>query len=116
MNKTFLELFAGVGGFPCQDYSEGAMAYPDPLTLPARTMLTSEGSINRSTHVIEDRETGQYRFLTPVESERLQDFPDNWTHTGMPEKRRYFMMGNALVTTLVKRLEPHLREIVERET
>ena len=38
-------------------YSEGAMAYPDNLDLPGRTMLTSEASINRSTHVIEDLET-----------------------------------------------------------
>lgn len=96
-------------------YSEGAMAYPDPLHLPGRTMLTSEGTINRSSHVIEDHETGNRRFLTPVEAERLQAFPDGWTETGMPEKRRYFMMGNALVTKLISMMEPTLREIVESE-
>lgn len=31
-------------------YSEGAMSEYDDLSLPGRTMLTSEGSINRSTH------------------------------------------------------------------
>ena len=38
-------------------YSEGAMSFPDDLDLPGRTMLTSESSVNRSTHVIEDEQT-----------------------------------------------------------
>ena len=96
-------------------YSEGGMCYPDNLDLPGRTMLTSEGSINRSTHVIEDKETGKNRLLTPIEAERLQSFPDDWTNTGMPEKRRYFMMGNALVTKIINKLEPNLREIINNE-
>lgn len=91
------------------------MCYPDNLDLPGRTMLTSEGSINRSTHVIEDKETGKNRLLTPIEAERLQSFPDNWTNTGMPEKRRYFMMGNALVTKIINTLEPRLNEIITNE-
>ena len=96
-------------------YSEGAMSFPDVLDLPGRTMLTSEGSINRSTHVIEDAYTGKLRFITPIEAERMQSFPDDWTNTGMPKNRRYFMMGNALVTKLVNKLERNLRVIVENE-
>lgn len=96
-------------------YSEGSMAFPDSLDLPGRTMLTSEASINRSTHVIEDMETGNLRFITPVEAERLQSFPDNWTNTGMPLKRRYFMMGNALVTQIINRLENDLSNIIINE-
>lgn len=96
-------------------YSEGAMAPYDSLDLPGRTMLTSEGSTNRSTHILPDKETGKLRFLTPVEAERLQTFPDNWTDTGMPEKRRYFMMGNALVTQIINRLEPQISSIFEKE-
>lgn len=96
-------------------YSEGAMAYPDSLDLPGRTMLTSEGSINRSTHVIEDAETGNVRFITPIEAERLQSFPDDWTNTGMPKNRRYFMMGNALVTKIINKVEKELSEIIDNE-
>ena len=96
-------------------YSEGAMSPYDSLDLPGRTMLTSEGSINRSTHIIPDEETGKLRLLTPVEAERLQSFPDNWTDTGMPEKRRYFMMGNALVTKVINRIEPVLDKIISNE-
>lgn len=96
-------------------YSEGSMSEYDSLDLPGRTMLTSEGSVNRSTHIIPDKETGKLRLLTPIEAERLQSFPDDWTNTGMPENRRYFMMGNALVTKVINRVEPVLREIIEQE-
>lgn len=95
-------------------YSEGKMTFPEDLSLPGRTMLTSEGTVNRSTHVIEDN-TGRLRILTPIETERLNEFPDNWTDTGMPTKRRYFMMGNALVTGLVKKLGHYINNIISNE-
>lgn len=44
------------------------------------------------------------RFLTPIECERLNGFPDDWTNTGMPKRIRYFCMGNALVVPLVTRM------------
>ena len=95
-------------------YSEGACAFPENLDLPGRTMLTSEGTVNRSSHVVEDLSTHQLRFLTPVEAERLQMFPDDWTE-GMPTRKRYFMMGNALVTGIVSRLEPKIGALIEDE-
>ena len=58
-------------------YSEGAMALVDSADLPSRTLLTSEGSVSRTTHLIEDSKG--YRLLTALETERLQGFPDNWT-------------------------------------
>lgn len=96
-------------------YSEGAMSPYDMLNLPARTMLTSEGTTNRSTHIIMDPKQNQLRILTPVECERINQFPDNWTDSGMPEKRRYFMMGNALVCGIIKKIGMELNEIIEKE-
>ena len=96
-------------------YSEGSMPFPDNLDSPARTMLTSESGISRSTHVIEDYKTNKLRFLTPVECERINGFPDDWTNTGMSDKKRYFMMGNALVVEIVKRVGNVLEQIVEEE-
>ncbi len=84
-------------------FSEGAIAFPDPLDKPARTMLTSEGTKNRSSHVIQDPQTGSFRILTPVETERIQGFDDEWTST-MPERMRYFCMGNALVVPMITRM------------
>ena len=93
-------------------FSEGAIPFPDSIEKPARTMLTSESSVNRSTHVIEDAVTGELRLLTPVECERLNGFKDDWTNTGMPEKSRYFTMGNALVVPVVEKIGQRLIEVV----
>ena len=96
-------------------FREGAIAFPDSLEKPARTMLTSEGSLNRSTHVIEDPKSKCYRILTPLETERINGFPDNWTDTGMPQKFRYFCMGNALVVGLIEKMGLTLNEIFRKE-
>lgn len=85
-------------------FSEGNVRFPEPLDRPSRTMLTSETQIGRTSHVVTDPSTGRLRTLTPIECERLNGFPDGWTDTGMPEKMRYFCMGNALVVPLVTRI------------
>ena len=96
-------------------YSEGAITYPDSLDNPARTMLTSEGNINRGSHVIEDPQTKRLRILTPVETERINGFNDDWTDSGMPERMRYFCMGNALVVPMITRMGKVLDEIIDLE-
>ena len=96
-------------------FSEGAIAFPDSLDMPARTMLTSESTLNRSTHVIRDVETSNLRLITPVEAERIQGFDDNWTNTGMPKKMRYFCMGNALVVPMITRMANILENIFNEE-
>lgn len=86
-------------------YSEGSMAFPDPLDRPSRTILTGEGgaSPSRFKHVIKC-EDGRYRRLVPDELDRLQGFPKGWTDTGMSDSRRAFCMGNALVVGVVNRI------------
>lgn len=96
-------------------FSEGALAFPDYTDRPARTMLTSEASVNRSSHVVEDPVTGRLRKLTPVEAERLNGFRDNWTNTGMSERARYFCMGNALVVGLVEKMGNTILDIFKDE-
>ena len=96
-------------------FSEGPIAFPDPWDRPGRTMLTSESTLNRSTHVVSDLETGRLRLLTPVEAERLQGFDDEWTNTGMPDRMRYFCMGNALVVPMITRMGRVLDMIIAEE-
>ena len=67
------------------------------------------------THVIEDYKTKKLRLLTPIECERINGFPDNWTNSGMTDKRRYFMMGNALVVGIVEKIGVELEKIIEKE-
>lgn len=89
-------------------FSEGGMSPTDLLDGPGRTMLTSEGTVNRSTHIVEVN--GKKRFLTPIECERLNGFPDNWT-AGIPDRMRYFCMGNALVVDLIARMGQTILDI-----
>jgi DNA (cytosine-5)-methyltransferase 1 len=47
------------------------------------------------------------RKLTPVECERLQGFPDNWTQ-GVSDTQRYKQMGNAVTVPVVEYLARRL--------
>ncbi len=86
-------------------YVEGPIPFPDRSDRPSRTILTGEGGAtpSRFKHVLQ-ADDGRFRRLTPRELERLNGFPDDWTDTGMPEGRRAFMMGNALVVGLIERV------------
>ena len=96
-------------------FSEGPVAFPDPWNRPGRTMLTSESTLNRSTHVVTDPGSGRLRLLTPIEAERLQGFDDDWTNSGMPKRMRYFCMGNALVVPMITRMGEVLDNIMANE-
>ena len=96
-------------------FSEGPIAFPDPWNKPSRTMLTSESTLNRSTHVVTDPDTGALRLLTPVEAERLQGFDDEWTNTGMPDRMRFFCMGNALVVPMITRMGKVFDDVISNE-
>lgn len=95
-------------------YKEGGIPFPDNLNAPSRTMLTAEGNMspNRITHVVKDKKG--YRVLTPEETEKLNGFPPGWTK-GMPERWRYFCMGNALVVGLIERMGKQLIKIVHHK-
>ena len=84
-------------------YVEGPMSFPDKLDRPMRTIITSEGGTtpSRFKHVIEDH--GKYRRLVPIELERANMFPDNFTNSASDTKRSFFM-GNALVVGVIEGL------------
>tara|TARA_B100001250_G_C19816068_1_gene798478 strand:- start:5308 stop:6564 length:1257 start_codon:yes stop_codon:yes gene_type:complete len=89
-------------------FAEGAMNLTDDLNKPSRTIITGEGgnSPSRTKHLIKNN--GKFRRLTPLELERLNMFPDNFTKTGIngiiiPTKRA-FLMGNALVVGIVEKI------------
>lgn len=104
-------------------FSEGSIPMVDTYDKPARTMLTSEGSFSRTTHIVKDKKTGRIRLLTPTETERIQGFPTNHTKyckvkdkiIEMPANKRRFMMGNALVVNLVNQMEKQLSKIFDME-
>jgi DNA (cytosine-5)-methyltransferase 1 len=88
-------------------YAEGKMSFPDSLDKPSRTILTGEGgtTASRFKHVI--KTDGGYRRLVPLELERLSGFPDDWTRFNsegqeIPDAKRAFFVGNALVVGLIE--------------
>jgi DNA (cytosine-5)-methyltransferase 1 len=96
-------------------YNEGPIPFPDKLDEPSRTLLTSDGNRrpNRISHIVPvDESKNLYRVLTPLEAERLNGFDDDWT-AEMPEKWRYFCMGNALVVGLIEQMGRRLRSLVD---
>lgn len=55
---------------------------------------------------------GTVRRLTPVECERLQGFPDDWT-AGQSDSARYKQMGNAVAVPVVEWLIQNIVDIAE---
>lgn len=90
-------------------YVEGKMAYPDLVTNPSRTILTGEGgkTPSRFKHIV--KISNKWRRLTPIELERLNGFPDDWTKLNqhgrlISDGQRAFFMGNALVIGLIEKV------------
>lgn len=95
-------------------YVEGAVTFPDPLDRPSRTIVTGEGgtAASRFKHVILHPANSKLRRLTPIELERLNMFPDNFTE-GVSEKKRAFLMGNSVVVGVIENIGTELaRRIV----
>lgn len=97
-------------------YGMGSMQFPDPIDKPARTIVTSESTLSRMTHVVKDPGNNRLRVLSPVETERINTFPDNWTKLdGVVNSNRYFTMGNALVVDLVKEIGVEILKIINKD-
>lgn len=96
-------------------FAEGAMAFPDALNKPSRTIITGEGGTgpSRFKHVVQTP-SGRYRRLVPLELERLDMFPDNHTLLeGVPDTKRAFIAGNALVVGAVQKVGESLSGMIE---
>jgi DNA (cytosine-5)-methyltransferase 1 len=90
-------------------YSEGPVQFPDLLDAPSRTILTAEGGASPSRFKHAVTQNDKLRRLLPLELERLNGFPDNWTQSlpgqsPLSDSRRAFFMGNALVVGVVERI------------
>ncbi len=97
-------------------YGMGKIQFPDSLSKPARTMVTSESTVSRMSHVIIDPGNKRLRVICPVEAERINTFPDRWTELeGVTNSNRYFTMGNALVVDLIKEIGEEISIIINKD-
>lgn len=101
-----LTAFMGTGGLNTPMVSK-TMAYDEYNDSISETHHTLRAGTKQSTGVL----TSIVRRLTPVECERLQGFPDNWTEQRYDYKKgkvveqadssRYKQMGNAVAVPVV---------------
>lgn len=97
-------------------YGMGKMSFPDKLDEPARTMVTSEHTISRMSHVVNDPGTRNLRLISPEEAESINMFPEGWTKMdGISNSNRYFTMGNALVVGLVTEIGIEIEKLFKLE-
>lgn len=79
----------------------------ESLVLTVAPTLSASNNPSRSPQSVEvtaqiealHKETGAVRRLTPIECERLQGFPDDWT-AGLADTHRYKQMGNAVTVNV----------------
>ena len=87
--------------------SPSLTAHNDPSRSPQSSEITAQ---IQAMH----EETSQVRRLTPVECERLQGFPDNWTD-GQADSARYRQMGNAVAVPVVEWIMRRLVAVDEED-
>ena len=56
-------------------------------------------------------EQNKVRRLTPMECERLQGFPDNWT-ASQSDSQRYRQMGNAVTVNVIESIGQQLGRVI----
>lgn len=76
-------------------YHDGARVQGDTMNTLTSRMGTGGNNVSMVA-----KETNVRR-LTPVECERLQGFPDDWT-AGQSDSHRYKQMGNAVAVPVVE--------------
>ena len=69
---------------------------------------TLRANASKSSHAIVNESI--VRRLTPIECERLQGFPDNWTD-GQADQHRYKQMGNAVAVPVVEFIVKRLVQV-----
>lgn len=64
-----------------------------------RNKSDNSNSLRRETY----SDGARIRRLTPIECERLQGFPDNWTE-GISDTQRYKCLGNAVTVNVIREI------------
>ncbi len=79
----------------------GKAPFPSSVDRKAKCLVSRQRIGNRATtHICEN---GKYRMLTPVEFERLQTLPDNYTE-GVSNTQRYKMIGNGWTIDVISHI------------
>lgn len=72
-----------------------------PIIVKCLTAGGKSGGLHSDMTAIKVEDSDNIRRLTPVECERLQGFPDNWTE-GVSDLQRYKCLGNAVTVDVIE--------------
>lgn len=107
-DSTFINEAVSVPTIRATEYKHGdnqtLVAQRIPLKFLNRNQINIEGDY---AYTVDSMNTGgvkvdmKIRRLTPLECERLQGFPDNWT-AGVSDTQRYKQLGNAVTVNVVE--------------
>jgi DNA (cytosine-5)-methyltransferase 1 len=76
------------------------LEYPQSKTARGRVIKQNSNTLKSGTEGVLTTDM-KIRKLTPIECERLQGFPDNWTE-GVSDTQRYKQMGNAVTVNVIE--------------
>ena len=76
------------------------LEYPQSKTARGRVIKGNSNTLKSGTEGVVTTDM-KIRKLTPIECERLQGFPDNWTE-GVSDTQRYKQMGNAVTVNVIE--------------
>lgn len=95
---------------PLRGRAEGAELEYSEAGDPAYSLRTGSGGSGKPMVSVEGGESIGVRRLSPLECERLMNFPDYWTE-GLSDSARYRALGNAVVVSVVEWIARRLVEV-----
>ena len=104
------------GVFPIREVTEDSCKKTRNIYDYSRTILRGYKNSSSTGSFIKTKDN-KIRYLTEIECERLQGFPDNWTQYGdyngkiksIPKKERYNLIGNAVTVDIVELIAKRLK-------
>ena len=82
--------------------------FPNSKTRRGRAMKNKSNCLTAATYDYMNYKNGIIRFLTPIECERLQTVPDNYT-SSVSDTQRYKMLGNGWTVDIVAHILKNLK-------
>ena len=93
--------------FPIREIGDVIIERKQTLQRKVQDNTKKQNSLNIDESLSQNGKNRHIRRLTPLECERLQGFPDNWTKSGVgneliSDTQRYKMCGNAVTTNVIE--------------
>jgi len=109
----------GDPGVVAFDWQAGGSGNDTSFRGKSRTYITRKGDYAQIRKNAHDAIAGSFgvRRLMPIECERLQGFPDNWTNVDdMSDGARYRMLGNAVAVPVAEWIGRRIAELDTEQT